>query len=83
MMTIRVFFLNSEFQQDLHNRVHDFFGLLGKSFSIMAVAIVAGLECFYNSPNWHLKGICITALARLVFENDKIFLEEDNYILFY
>lgn len=44
----------------------------------MVVAVVAGLECFHSSNDWHIRGICNTALARLVIENAKIFVEEDN-----
>lgn len=44
----------------------------------MVIALVAGLECFHQGTDWHTRGICNTALIRLVFENDKTFQEEDN-----
>lgn len=52
--------------------------MTGKSFSIMAIAFVAGLECFNTSNDWRVRGICNAALARLVFENDLIFVQEDH-----
>ncbi|KAL2913671.1 hypothetical protein HK105_206831 [Polyrhizophydium stewartii] len=62
--------------------VHSLFQLAGSSFSVMVIALVAGLECFYSSPDWRVRGICNAALARLVFENQQTFLEEDHHILF-
>jgi hypothetical protein len=44
----------------------------------MAVAIVAGLECFYSCSDSTVRNICIAALSRLVFENERIFLDEDQ-----
>lgn len=44
----------------------------------MVIALVAGLEYFRSDSDWHTRGICNSALVRLVFENDKIFQEEDN-----
>ncbi|KAJ3300091.1 hypothetical protein HK104_004560 [Borealophlyctis nickersoniae] len=44
----------------------------------MAVALVAGLECFYTCPDWTVRGICNSALARIVYENEGVFLEEDH-----
>lgn len=58
--------------------VHHLFHLIGASFSIMAVAIVAGLECFYLCPDSGVRSICISALSRIVFENEKIFMDEDQ-----
>ncbi|KAJ3090469.1 hypothetical protein HK102_003650 [Quaeritorhiza haematococci] len=64
-----------------HVCVHELFHYIGASLSNMAVALVAGLECFYTSTDWNVRGICISALTRLVYENEKIFLEEDHHIL--
>ncbi|KAI9106007.1 armadillo-type protein [Phlyctochytrium arcticum] len=61
-----------------YSAVHDLFHYIGPSLSLMAVALVAGLECFYTCPDWTVRGICNTALARIVYECDKIFLEEDQ-----
>jgi hypothetical protein len=44
----------------------------------MVIALVAGIECFYINSDWQMRGICNTALVRLVFENDKTFQEDDN-----
>jgi hypothetical protein len=45
---------------------------------IMALALVSGLEyCHINSP-WQIRGICNAALARIVLQNEKLFVEEDN-----
>eukprot|EP00842_Homolaphlyctis_polyrhiza_P003152 jgi/Hompol1/3838/HPOL_003403-RA len=58
--------------------VDDFFKLCGSSFSIMVLAMVAGLECYYDSLDWHVRGICYAAMARLVLENEMTFLQEDH-----
>ncbi|TPX59062.1 hypothetical protein PhCBS80983_g02729 [Powellomyces hirtus] len=58
--------------------VHELFHYIGPALAHMVVAIVAGLECFYTCPEWTVRGICNSALARLVYENAKIFLEEDQ-----
>ena len=58
--------------------VHELFHHIGSSLSIMVIAVVAGLEIFHTCPDWTARGICNSALARLVFENEKIFLEEDQ-----
>ncbi|KAJ3014030.1 hypothetical protein HKX48_005388 [Thoreauomyces humboldtii] len=58
--------------------VHELFHFIGPALSHMVVALVAGLECFYTCPDWTVRGICNSALARLVYENAKIFLEEDQ-----
>ena len=44
----------------------------------MVLALISGLERFYTSLDWHTRGICNSALDRLVYENEKIFLEEDH-----
>ncbi|KND03924.1 uncharacterized protein SPPG_01373 [Spizellomyces punctatus DAOM BR117] len=61
-----------------YSAVHELFHYIGPALSGMAVALVAGLECFYTCPDWTVRGVCNSALARLVYENDKIFLEEDQ-----
>ncbi|KAI8822501.1 armadillo-type protein [Fimicolochytrium jonesii] len=58
--------------------IHDLFHIIGQALSPLAVALVAGLECFYTCPDWTVRGTCNSALARLVYENAKIFLEEDQ-----
>lgn len=44
----------------------------------MSLAFVAGLENFYNNSDYVVRGICVSACARLISENQKVFLEEDN-----
>ncbi|KAJ3041918.1 hypothetical protein HDV00_008427 [Rhizophlyctis rosea] len=61
-----------------YSAVHELFHHIGPSLSMMVVAVVAGLEIFHTCPDWTARGICNSALARLVFENEKIFLEEDQ-----
>ncbi|KAJ3033939.1 hypothetical protein HK097_004674, partial [Rhizophlyctis rosea] len=61
-----------------YTAVHELFHHIGSSLSIMVIAVVAGLEIFHTCPDWTARGICNSALARLVFENEKIFLEEDQ-----
>ncbi|KAJ3226007.1 hypothetical protein HK099_005713 [Clydaea vesicula] len=58
--------------------VHELFHLIGPSFTGMVVAIIAGLECFYQCVDWGVRSICVSALTRLVFENEKVFLGEDQ-----
>ncbi|KAI8922787.1 armadillo-type protein [Entophlyctis helioformis] len=58
--------------------VHELFQLTGTSFSVMVIAMVAGLECFHSASDWRVRGICNAALARLVFENEQTFLQEDH-----
>ncbi|KAI8611201.1 armadillo-type protein [Chytriomyces sp. MP71] len=44
----------------------------------MAIPLVSGLEAFFSCRDAGIRGICISALARIVFENAKVFLEEDH-----
>ena len=64
--------------KDNYSRVHHLFQMIGKSLNVMVIALVAGLEFFHKDLDWHTRGICNTALVRLVFENDKTFQEDDN-----
>ncbi|KAJ3148056.1 hypothetical protein HDU89_004901 [Geranomyces variabilis] len=64
--------------QGYFSTVHELFHYIGPALCHMVVAIVAGLECFYSCPDWTVRGTCNSALARLVYENAKIFLEEDQ-----
>ncbi|KAI9207545.1 uncharacterized protein BJ171DRAFT_578659 [Polychytrium aggregatum] len=64
-----------------HVPVHEFFHYIGPALSNMTIALVACLEMFYTCPDWTVRGICITALGRIVYENEKIFVEEDHHIL--
>jgi hypothetical protein len=61
-----------------HLPVQKLFKLIGKNLSQLAVALVAGLECFYSCPDSSIRGICVTALATMIHENEKIFLQEDQ-----
>ncbi|KAI8809948.1 armadillo-type protein [Cladochytrium replicatum] len=64
----------------LHTSVHELLHFIGPALANMAVAIVAGLECFYSHQDWNFRGICTSALSRIVFENEKQFVEEDQHI---
>ncbi|KAI9141859.1 hypothetical protein BKA69DRAFT_1071625 [Paraphysoderma sedebokerense] len=73
--------LNSKFQVDghgLHEAIHELFNTIGPSLSDMSVALVAGLECFYTVSNQTIRAVCVTALTRIIHENQKVFLEEDH-----
>jgi hypothetical protein len=71
--------LNNDFLiSGIHAAVHEFFHYIGPAFSNMAVALAAGLECFLTINDWNVRGVCISALTRLVYENEKVFLEEDH-----
>ncbi|KAI9005894.1 armadillo-type protein [Gaertneriomyces semiglobifer] len=61
-----------------YSAVQELFHLIGAPLSLMAVALVAGLECFYTCPDWGVRGVCNTALAQIVFENERTFLGEDQ-----
>ncbi|KAJ3213498.1 Jouberin [Dinochytrium kinnereticum] len=74
------------FQTDdkgFHTSVHELFHYIGPALSSMAIAFVAGLECFFTCVDWTVRGICISALTRLVYENEKVFLEEDHLSAIY
>ena len=58
--------------------MQDLFRLIGSSLSSVAIALVAALECCYVSKEFPCRDICITALAQLLFENQKVFIEEDQ-----
>jgi hypothetical protein len=58
--------------------IHQLFKLIAPSLSNMAVALVTGLECFYTCYDWNVRSVCISALSRIVYENEKIFIEEDQ-----
>ncbi|KAJ3242402.1 hypothetical protein HDU78_001407 [Chytriomyces hyalinus] len=64
--------------RELYNSVHELFKMIGPSLAPMAIPLVAGLEAFFTCLDPNIRGICITALTRVVFENGKIFLEEDH-----
>lgn len=69
------------FQSDdkgFNNPVHELFHFIAPPLSNMAIALVAGLECFFACVDWSVRGICISALTRIVYENEKIFQEEDQ-----
>ncbi|KAJ1568770.1 hypothetical protein HK405_014015 [Cladochytrium tenue] len=69
------------FQSDergFHTPVHELFHYAAPALSIMAIALVAGLECFFTYPDWAVRGVCISALTRIVYENERTFLEEDQ-----
>ena len=61
-----------------HTPVHMLFHIISGPLAVLALAFVAGLEIFYAYPDPLIRGICITALARLIYENNKVFLEEDH-----
>ncbi|KAJ3318939.1 hypothetical protein HDV06_006928 [Boothiomyces sp. JEL0866] len=58
--------------------VHALFKLVGQSFSVMAIAIISGLELYNNSADWRVRGICNCAIAQLVNENQQKFIHEDR-----
>ncbi|KAJ3309526.1 hypothetical protein HDV04_005966 [Boothiomyces sp. JEL0838] len=58
--------------------VHALFKLVGQSFSVMAIAIISGLELYNNSSDWRVRGICNCAIAQLVNENQQKFIHEDR-----
>ncbi|KAI9362464.1 armadillo-type protein [Zopfochytrium polystomum] len=69
------------FQADdkgFHSPVHELFHFIGPAFNAMAIALAAGLECFFTCSDWMVRGICISALARIIYENEKVFVEEDQ-----
>ncbi|KAJ3101339.1 hypothetical protein HDU97_001433 [Phlyctochytrium planicorne] len=66
-----------------HNSVHELFHYIGPALNSMAIAFVAGLECFFTCIDWSVRSICISALTRLVYENEKVFLEEDHLSAIY
>ncbi|KAJ3064614.1 hypothetical protein HDU98_011984, partial [Podochytrium sp. JEL0797] len=65
-------------ERDYHTSIHELFHLVGSSFTAMAIPLVAGLEAFFMCLDASVRGICISALTRIVFENDRVFLEEDH-----
>ncbi|KAJ3290685.1 hypothetical protein HDU76_007369 [Blyttiomyces sp. JEL0837] len=71
------------FQNDDRGRLRLFSSMntvppYGPALNTMAMAFVAGLECFFVSVDWTVRGICISALTRLVYENEKLFMEDDH-----
>lgn len=44
----------------------------------MVIALIAGLECFYLCQDSAVRAICVAALARLVYENEKVFIHDDQ-----
>jgi hypothetical protein len=52
--------------------------LIGPALSSVAIALAAALECCFVSAEFPSRDICITALAQLISENQKVFLEEDQ-----
>ncbi|KAI9350180.1 armadillo-type protein [Obelidium mucronatum] len=65
-------------EREYHASVHELFTIIGPAFNAIAIPIVAGLEAFFTCLDSSIRGICITALSRIVFENDRVFLEEDH-----
>ncbi|KAJ3124549.1 hypothetical protein HK098_001049, partial [Nowakowskiella sp. JEL0407] len=61
-----------------HTAVHELFHYIGPALSSISVALISGLECFYTCSDWNIRGICTSALSRIVYENEKVFLEEDH-----
>ncbi|KAJ3091040.1 hypothetical protein HK100_007284 [Physocladia obscura] len=65
-------------EHEYHEAVQELFHVIAPSFSIMAIPLVAALEVFCTCLDASIRGICISALTRIVFENDRVFLEEDH-----
>jgi hypothetical protein len=68
--------------KEMNLAIHDLFQIIAPSFNVMIVALVASLECVYTFSESGTKAASISALARSIFENEKVFIEDDQHILF-
>ncbi|KAJ3084110.1 hypothetical protein HDU99_003321 [Rhizoclosmatium hyalinum] len=65
-------------ERDYHASVHELFKIIGAAFAAMSIPLVAGLEAFFTCLDSSVRGICISALTRIILENERVFLEEDH-----
>ncbi|KAJ3352902.1 hypothetical protein HDU83_007559 [Entophlyctis luteolus] len=63
---------------ECHSSIHELFSIIAPAFNAMAINIVAGLETFLSCVDPSIRGVCISALSRIVLENEKVFVEEDH-----
>ncbi|KAJ3208349.1 hypothetical protein HDU82_002587 [Entophlyctis luteolus] len=64
--------------KECHSSIHELFSIIAPAFNAMAINIVAGLETFLSCVDPSIRGVCISALSRIVLENEKVFVEEDH-----
>jgi hypothetical protein len=61
--------------------VHELFHYIAPALSEMVLALAAGYECFYTYSDYNTRAVCVSALTRLIYENEKIFMAEEQHIL--
>ncbi|TPX45274.1 hypothetical protein SeMB42_g04067 [Synchytrium endobioticum] len=61
-----------------HGYVHELFHYLAPPMSIIASPMIAALEPFLKSRNWMIRGVAISALTRILYENEKQFDQEEH-----
>ena len=54
------------------------FESIGSSLSIMALALISGLEAAQTQSDWRVKSICTTAISQLLWQNRTILSHSDK-----
>jgi hypothetical protein len=56
------------------------FHLIGSSFALMVMPIIAGLEVVSTNNDWRTRAVCTSAITQLILENQAKITKEDRFI---
>ncbi|TPX30748.1 hypothetical protein SmJEL517_g05768 [Synchytrium microbalum] len=65
-------------ERGYHGHIHELFHYLASPMSCIALPMISGLESLSKSSNWTTRGASISAMTRILFENEKMFGQDDH-----